>query len=221
MTFAAQLSVAQTVGYFSGKVLGIPLVAQLERARVPGVLMLSALASTLAWAAFANLEHGPLSLLAIGCSCAPLALMWALTYRFVEGRRASDAVGAFLGCAIILGAGVGKCGGSYLLSYGVSAWTVPLLAALVATPAFGLFITLLSRTPPPTPEERVELGERRPLGMAHQRALLRRHWPGLAFLCVHYFLVSALRDGTRQRCQPTAPTRVAIAGQFASLTRDC
>ncbi|KAL1498700.1 hypothetical protein AB1Y20_014011 [Prymnesium parvum] len=192
-----RLSLAQTCGYAAGKLAAVPLVGGVRRAAAPRALLLAALLSSLAWAAFAAGGGA----VAIGAASLPLGAAWPLAYRMVEGRRASDAVGAALGAVVVLGAGVAKALGGALLQRGLSAEQMPLAAAAAALPCCAAAAALLSGTPPPSSAERVEMGERTPLGAAAVRQLCGRHWAGLAMLGVHYAIVSALKD-VRDAFQP-------------------
>ena len=86
------IATAQTAGYFLGKLFGVRLVAQLPMRHVRSALLLGSGITFSCWVAFAILPYGVVSLVVVGLGAAPLALGWALTYRYVEGRRCSDAV---------------------------------------------------------------------------------------------------------------------------------
>lgn len=90
------LTLAQCIGYFGGKLVGVGVVSAVEGRCVPRALSLAAIGSGLGWALFALPAGCSLlslpppsalpSLFAIGWASAPLALMWSLLYRLVEGR---------------------------------------------------------------------------------------------------------------------------------------
>ena len=111
------------------------------------------------------LPSGALSLIVVAMGAFPLAMIWSLAYRYVEGRRCSDAVGGVYGTSVILGPGISKLAGSALATvcdaFRISEWAVPFIAtAFFFLPGYILCVNGLNKTPSPTEAEIAENGDR-------------------------------------------------------------
>lgn len=199
------MAIAQLVGYVFGKMWGVGLVAKVRQQSLRTALLLAGSFSAASWAIYALLPFGAIRLVAVSMSAFPLATCWSLLYRYVEGRRCSDAVGGVLGSSIVLGGGVAKLVGSSLLplcdALRVSEADMPMLAAVIFLPLFVLFVRALDATPPPSPQEVFELGDRSvrvgsssAVGGTSLFSLLRQHGVGLG--CIG--LCNALLVGARE-----------------------
>jgi hypothetical protein len=201
---------AQMVTYFCGKTFGVGLVSRVPQHKLRRALALAGGWAALGWVGFGLLPYGVLTLLSASLGGFPLALCWSLIYRYVEGRRCSDAVGGVMGVSIIVGPGVGKlvCASAVhaSASLGLSEWLSPMLTAALFLPLLLLCLLGLDATPPPLPSERAELGDRAiriggVSGVGGQSSLwplLKQHAPAIA--CVGAF--NALMIGSRECAQP-------------------
>lgn len=200
------IACAQMVTYFCGKTFGVGLVSRVPQHKLRRALALAGGWAALGWVGFGLLPYGVLTLLSASLGGFPLALCWSLIYRYVEGRRCSDAVGGVMGVSIIVGPGVGKlvCASAVhaSASLGLSEWLSPMLTAALFLPLLLLCLLGLDATPPPLPSERAELGDRAiriggVSGVGGQSSLwplLKQHAPAIA--CVGAF--NALMIGSRE-----------------------
>ena len=199
------IAVAQIVGYFCGKLLGIWIVPRVTKRALVSVLIFIGCNCTLGWLGLYLLPRGVLTLLSVSVGSFPLAMVWSLVYRYIEGRRCSDAVGGAFGTSVILGPGVSKLAGSALASVchsmGVSEWGVPFIAtALFFLPGYVLCIWGLECCPPPTAAEISEMGDRtadnaggRSGGSTFFKVLVS-HWPGVLTVGVYNACMLAVRE---------------------------
>lgn len=198
------IAAAQMVSYFCGKTFGVGLVSRVPQAKLHRTLALAGGAAALGWLGFAMLPIGIFTLLSAAITGFPLALTWCLIYRYVEGRRCSDAVGGVLGCSIVVGPGLAKLVCAALLrqcaSLGLTEWHAPLLTACVAYPLLLLCLWGLTRTPPPTPSEIAELGDRAVVvggasgGQGPISRLLGEHWMGIVAVGTYNALYTGARE---------------------------
>ena len=200
------IAASQMIFYFLGKTFGVKIVAGVPQNKLHRALAISGIVAAAAWIGFALFPYGPLTLVAAALGGFPLALTWSLIYRYVEGRRCSDAVGGVMGCSIVVGPGLAKlvCAAAarWCTSIGIGEWDAPLLTACIFLPLLLISLHGLDRTPPPTQSERAELGDRAVRiggvssvgGASSLGPILREHWPGI--LAVGLF--NALTLGARE-----------------------
>ena len=200
------IAIAQMGSYFCGKLFGVGLVSRVPQHKLRRALSSAGICAFLAWVGFALLPSGVLTLVCAALSGFPLALTWSLVYRYVEGRRCSDAVAGAMGCSIIVGPGLAKLVCAAVVRacarIGISEWHAPLATACVFMPLLALSLRGLHATPPPLPEEVFELGDRSLRiggvsgigGASSLRPLMRAHWPGLVAVGVYNGLMLGARE---------------------------
>ena len=207
------IALAQVIGYFFGKLAGISIVPCISSRNLSVTLLGFGCGCTLGWLGFYMLPRGILSLLAIALGAFPGAMVWSLIYRYIEGRRCSDAVGGVYGTSMIIGPGVSKLAGSLLATVcdraQISEWAVPFIANLcVFLPGYCLCVHGLRQVPPPTPSEISEMGDRSAIvggisaaGGASFASLLWLHWPGILAVGVFNACMLGVRE-VRDTFQP-------------------
>lgn len=109
------LGVAQVLGYFISKLLGTKVCSEVgwqgRRRLLNGLLLLSIAALALFW-----LLPGPWKALAMFLNGLPLGMVWGLVVGYLEGRRASEMLLAILSVAFIVGSGIVKDVGKWLIA---------------------------------------------------------------------------------------------------------
>lgn len=206
------MAMAQTSGYAAGKLWGVLIVGRVPRTELLRTLLLAGITCVLGWAGVVWLPRGVLTLLSVFAGSFPVAACWSLMFRYIEGRRCSDAVGGAFGISITLGPGFAKLAGSTmrrLCGIGEGAagahlrlsavhcteWSVPLLAAGGIFPVYAFCLCSLDALPGPTAAEKEEMGDR-----AHEAAggglghVLRLYWPGVLCVCVSNALFLSARE---------------------------
>ncbi len=186
--------IAQLLGYTASKYLGVGIVPALRDDRRARALVLLVLAAELALLLFAVLPPS-LRVLALFLNGLPLGMVWGLVVRYLEGRRASDALLAGLATSFIVASGAVKDVGRWLMSaHQISEpWMPAATGALFFFP-FALSVWLLARLPPPTAEDVAARRARPPMDRAMRRAFLRTHAALLVPLFAIYVGVTAYRD---------------------------
>lgn len=189
----ATLVLSQIVGYTLSKFLGVKLVTELAAGRRAAVLVGLIAFAELALLAFGLLPPW-LRPLAIFCNGLPLGAVWGLVYGFLEGRRTSEILGAGLSASYIVASGAVKSVGAWLLGLGITEGWMPFVAGLVFLPPFLAAVWMLSRLPPPTPEDEAARTHRKPMTGPERRAFFGRFGLGLTALTGLYMLLTAYRD---------------------------
>src|SRR5262249_42481910 len=122
----------------------------------------------------------------------PLGMVFGLVLGFLEGRRVTEALTAGLCASFILAGGVAQSVGGYLVKGRVSEYHMPFVAGLVFVPRLLLFVWMLARIPPPSPEDVALRSRRAPMSAAERRQFFARYALGLSLLVVTYLLITIL-----------------------------
>ncbi|MBO6762039.1 MAG: hypothetical protein JJ909_13870, partial [Roseivirga sp.] len=140
---------AQTIGYTLSKFYGIKFIAERgQKGRAKATLVLIAIS----WLAllFFPLVPKPANILMLLINGFPLGMVWGLVFSYLEGRRATEFMGAFLGVSFIFSSGLVKTvGAGLMVDFGVSAWWMPFLTGLVFVLPLLLFVWILDQIPAP------------------------------------------------------------------------
>jgi hypothetical protein len=184
---------SQLLGYTCSKYLGVKLVSEAQRRQRLVLLLGLVAASEIALIAF-GLAPRALKPAFLFCNGLPLGMVWGLVVRYLEGRRSSDLLLAFLSCSFIVGSGVVKDVARWLLRAGVSEEWMPALTGLAFLVPFVVSAALLDRCPEPDAEDVRRREVRLPMGAKERRAFLTRHLPGVVLLALVYLLLTAYRD---------------------------
>jgi Family of unknown function (DUF5690) len=186
------LVTAQTLGYTLAKFLGIRVVAETPANRRAARILILIGAAELALLLFGVSPRParPFFLFLNGMS---LGMVFGLVIGFLEGRRLTEALTAGLCASFILADGFTKSAGTWLLGLGVGERWMPGLAGLLFLLPLVVFVWMLTRIPPPDPEDVALRSERRAMSRDDRASLVRRHGIGLFAIVAAYFLVSIAR----------------------------
>src|SRR5579859_4956433 len=192
--FKGWMVIAQVIGYLISKFIGIKIVSELQsRYRTRGILLMVSIAA-LAWLFFAICPR-PYNLIFLFLNGLPLGMVWSLVFGFLEGRKNTEVLGASLSVSFIFSAGFGKTvGGLVMRDLAVTEFWMPFVSSCLFFLPLLLFLWLLSKLPPPSPEDEVLRTKRRPMTGAERLAFIRTFAPGLVLLILSYALLTAFRD---------------------------
>lgn len=191
--YKTALLIAQVIGYALSKLIGVRVIA--EAGRTGRARLILALIGT-AWIAlllFALLPP-PWAILCLFLNGLPLGLIWGLVFSYVEGRRATDLLGAMLCASFILSSGVVKSAAMLLMGWGVPETWMPAATGLAFSPMLLAALWQLERMPPPDARDEAERVVRVPMRAAERAAFLRANGGTLVLLLLGYVLLTALRD---------------------------
>ena len=220
LTLKTVLVTSQVAGYMVSKFIGIKVIAEMppER-RAQGILVLVVAAES-ALVGF-GIVPPPWNAACLFLNGLALGMVFGLVLGFLEGRQLTEALTAGLCASFILADGVTKSVGAWLLAQGVSEFWMPSAAGAIFLAPLGLGSWMLSRIPPPNPEDVAARTERMRLGRADRWSLLSRYAVGLTLLVTMYLAVTILRSvradfapeiwrGLGQPAQPSMFTRSEI-----------
>lgn len=193
LDYKSALVIAQVLGYALSKLIGVRVIAEFSR-RGRAKLILSLIgASGLALVLFAIIP-APWNVFCLFLNGLPLGMIWGLVFSYLEGRRASELLGAMLCVNFIVSPGLVKSVAVVLLQAGVPEAWMPAATGLLAVPLLLVSLWLLERMPPPDARDEVERTVRVPMKRADRAAFLREHGLPILLLVIGYVLLTALRD---------------------------
>lgn len=186
--------VGQLMGYTISKFYGIRFISGLHPGNRMWLMIGLNMAAWVALLLFA-ISPGPMQALAIFLSGIPLGLIWGLVFSFLEGRKTTELMGAFLCVSFIFSSGFVKTVAKWLqVDFDVPEAWVPFATGAVFLLPLLLFTWLLSRMPPPDATDILSRSVRLPMNAEQRRSFVKRFLPGLALLVSVYVMLTILRD---------------------------
>lgn len=194
LDYKIALVIAQVMGYAVSKMIGIKIISELDPARRGGAIIVLILLAWFALVLFA-LIPAPWNVAAMFLNGLPLGMIWGLVFGYMEGRRASEVLGAAMCASFIVSSGAVKSVGKLvLLDWHVSPFWMPAVAGALFFPLLLLSVWTLSALPPPDALDEAARVRRAPMGGAARLAFLGEYGIGIGLLVTTYVLATALRD---------------------------
>lgn len=188
------LVTAQVVGYMLSKFYGIRFISSLNKTTRAGMIIKLILCSWAALLLFA-LIPSPYSIIFLLLNGFPLGMVWGLVFSYLEGRRATEFMGAVLCTSFIFSSGVVKTIGKSILLYWhvTEAWMPFVTGSLFVLPLF-LFTWLLNHLPEPTKNDELMRCKRKAMNKEERRSFIKSFFPGILLIVTTYVLLTILRD---------------------------
>jgi hypothetical protein len=125
----------------------------------------------------------------------PLGLLWGVVFSYVEGRRATDFIGATLAVSFIFGSGLAKSVAEAVMQRGgITEYWMPFSVGLLFLLPLVFFLQLLKRIPAPDALDEEMRTARVPMLLHRRRELVRTFFPGIVLLVLTYIMVTILRE---------------------------
>lgn len=185
---------AQTIGYTVSKFYGIKFIAERgQNGRARQILVLIGI-SWIALLLF-PLVPKPFNIALLLINGFPLGMVWGLVFSYLEGRRATEFMGAFLGVSFIFSSGLVKTvGAGLMVNYGITAWWMPFFTGLVFALPLLLFVCVLDQIPSPCSKDVASRNKREAMSKQERRSFFLRYTTGIIMLVVAYIFLTLLRD---------------------------
>lgn len=188
------LVTAQVIGYMFSKFYGIRFIAEHISSNRPFIILKLIFAAWMALLGFA-LVPAPYNILFLFLNGFPLGMIWGLVFSYVEGRRATELMGAVLASSFIFASGFAKSIGAWLLNdLQVTDRWMPFAAGAIYFIPLLIFTTLLQSIPDPTAKDKESRCIRLSMNAAQRKEVIRQFLPGLVLLIISYILLTILRD---------------------------
>jgi len=194
MSYKVCLVIAQVVGYMISKFIGINIIASMDpRNRIPGILF----CILFAWFAlflFA-IVPAPYNIICMFLNGLPLGMVFGLVFGFLEGRKTTEILGAFLASSFIFASGLAKTVGKWLLlSFDIHDFWMPFIAGGVFLIPLLIALWLLKQTPIPNQSDILVRSERVPMGKQDRKKFVWQFGWLLAPIVISYMLFTIVRD---------------------------
>ncbi|MFZ9589962.1 MAG: DUF5690 family protein [Chitinophagaceae bacterium] len=188
------LIISQLVGYTLSKYLGIKIISELKhsnRTKMLVGLMFTAMLMLLLFAVVPAPYNFPFMFL----NGIPLGMIWGVVFGYLEGRRATELLGAIMASSFIISSGIVKGSGKFLLdNYHVSDMWMPFLTALLFTPVLLIGVYLLHKLTRPTAEDISERTERIPMTGLERKMFIRKFGISILVTVFIYVVLTMFRD---------------------------
>jgi hypothetical protein len=194
LDYKVALIILQLMGYALSKFMGIKIIAELEpHNRVPTLCVLMGIAF------FSLLGFGmipyPYNAVCMLVNGLPLGLIWGVVFSFLEGRRFTEILGAFMASSFMIASGIVKSIGLFLIQqFSIPEHWMPFYAALVFIPLLILGIWMLSRIPEPNEEDIALRTVRIPMNASDRIKFFSVFWPGIILIVSIYVGLTVFRD---------------------------
>lgn len=188
------LVISQVLGYMLSKFYGIRFVAELGRTGRGKIILVLVSISWTALLFFAWVPY-PWNIGFLFINGFPLGIIWGIVFSYVEGRRATDFIGAALAVSFIFSSGFVKSVAKWLMTgFHVTEHWVPFVTGLVFLLPMLLFVFLLEKIPLPSATDAETRVPRLPMSKTERVSFFREFRTGLVLLIFVYVLLTLFRD---------------------------
>lgn len=186
--------IAQAVGYFISKFIGIKFISELKpQKRLTYLFAFIAVAelSLLGFAVF----PAPYNILFMFINGIPLGMIWGIVFSYIEGRKTTEIIGLFLCSSFVVSSGFTKSVGKFLMdNFSISEFWMPFSAGLIFIIPLLLFGLLLNKIPKPSEEDILLKNKRQPLNGSERKALIQQFFVPILCIIFLYISLTVLRD---------------------------
>ncbi|WET47962.1 DUF5690 family protein [Chryseobacterium indologenes] len=186
--------IAQAVGYFISKFIGIKFISELKTGKRLNYLFSFIAISELSLLGFAVIP-APYNILFMFLNGIPLGMIWGIVFSYIEGRKTTEIIGLFLCSSFVVSSGFTKSVGKFLMdTFSVSEFWMPFSAGLIFIIPLLLFGILLERIPKPSEEDVMLKSKRQPLNGKERKALVQQFFVPIVCIIFLYICLTVLRD---------------------------
>ena len=194
LAFKDALVISQVLGYMFSKFYGIKFIAELKHVGRGKLILILVGISWLSMLLFA-IVPAPFSVLFLFTNGFPLGIIWGIVFSFVEGRKATDFIGAALAVSFIFSSGfVKSVAKSLQIGFAIKDWWLPFITGAVFILPLILLIWLLEKIPPPSETDIQLRVTRLPLDKEARKLFFNNFKPGLVIMIVIYVFLTVFRD---------------------------
>lgn len=194
MSYKVCLVIAQVMGYMISKFIGINIIAAINPGyRIQGILF-CILFAWLALFLFA-IVPAPYNIICMFLNGLPLGMVFGLVFGFLEGRKTTEILGAFLTSSFIFASGLAKTVGKWLLlNFNIHDFWMPFIAGGIFLVPMLFALWLLKQTPIPNQSDILVRSERIPMSKQERKNFVLRFGGLLLPIVISYMLFTIVRD---------------------------
>ncbi len=188
------LVISQVLGYMLSKFYGIRFIAELKRVGRGKTILTLVGISWISFLLFA-ITPAPYNIIFLFINGFPLGMVWGVVFSYVEGRKATDFIGAALAVSFIFSSGMVKSIAKWLMiNFDVTEFWIPFITGLVfLIPLLG-FVYLLEKIPLPSASDVEKRVTRLPMNKLERSLFFKEFKTGLILLIIIYVFLTLFRD---------------------------
>ncbi|WBX97616.1 DUF5690 family protein [Chryseobacterium gambrini] len=186
--------IAQVMGYFISKFLGIKFISELKPEKRIFYLFIFIAVAELALLGFAVIP-APYNILCMFINGIPLGMIWGIVFSYIEGRKTTEIIGLFLCSSFVVSSGFTKSAGKFLMdTFHISEVWMPFSAGLLFIIPLLIFGLMLEKLPQPTEEDILLKNKREPLNKAERKKIIQQFLVPMVCITLLYVSLTVLRD---------------------------
>jgi MFS family permease len=186
--------IAQLIGYMMAKFYGIKFIGELKQEGRYKIIFSLVGIAWVSWFLFA-ITPTPYNIVFLFTNGFPLGMLWGVVFSYVEGRRATDFIGAALATSFIFAAGFVKTVGAWLQnSFAINDFWIPFLTGLVFVLPLILFVFMMEKIAPPNEEDITARNLRTPIDAIKRKEIINNYFVGIVLAIFIYGFVTLVRD---------------------------
>jgi hypothetical protein len=183
----------QLVGYTSAKALGIRFVSEAEPAKRMKYIISLVAFSLIALYLFSIVpvpDNWPFMFL----NGFGLGMIYGLVFSYLEGRKITEILSAFLVVSFIVSSGFMKSIGKLMIEHNIDESKMPFFVGIIFFPIFCIAAFALNMAPKPTEADIASRSARLPMTDVERKIFLSKYGIGLFFLIMVYIFMTIFRD---------------------------
>lgn len=194
ISYKSMLVISQLLGYMASKFFGIQFIAERKRIGRGKIILQLVGISWLSLLLFA-LIPAPFNILFLFTNGFPLGLLWGVIFTFVEGRKATDFIGAVLAVSFIFSSGFVKSIASLIQNhFSITEFWLPFYTGLAFVLPLLLFVYLIEKIPAPSADDELQRTVRKEMSKAERSAFMKQFRTGIICLIIVYVMLTIFRD---------------------------
>lgn len=194
LNFKTCMVIAQLIGYMMAKFYGIKFIGELKQEGRYKIIFSLVGIAWISWLLFA-ITPTPYNIVFLFTNGFPLGMLWGVVFSYVEGRRATDFIGAALATSFIFAAGFVKTVGAWLQNtFAINDFWIPFLTGLVFVLPLIFFVFMMEKIAPPNEEDITARNLRTPIDATKRKEIISNYFVGIVLAIFIYGFVTLVRD---------------------------
>jgi hypothetical protein len=196
ISYKVCLVIAQVLGYMCSKFFGIRFISSMKPASRARNILVCIGAAWFSLLLFAVVP-APYNILCMFINGLPLGMVFGLVFGFLEGRKTTEIMGAFLATSFIFASGlaktIGKC---LLLQFQMSEWWMPFAAGAFFVLPLLMSVWMIHQSPPPSEQDVLHRTIRNPMDAGERKRFIQQFGLAITPVILAYSIFTIVRDFT-------------------------
>jgi len=194
ISYKVCLVVAQVIGYMLSKFIGIRFISGMQPIKRAFFIVFFIGLAWLSLLGFAVIP-APYNIICMFLNGLPLGMVFGLVFGFLEGRKTTEIMGAFLATSFIFASGLAKTVGSWLqLKYHITDWWMPFVAGGFFVLPLLAAVWFIQQAPPPSTDDIIHRTQRHPMTKAERVAFVKTFGLAITPVVIAYGVFTIVRD---------------------------